>query len=64
MLGLNQSGRPITLRFLSLAEHLEVIVAARELCDSVYGEDPDHPGMATLAAPFTGGDRIDYLDKA
>ena len=64
VLGLNQSGRPITLRFLSLAEHLEVIVAARELCDSVYGEDPDHPGMATLAAPFTGGDRIDYLDKA
>jgi ATP-dependent DNA helicase RecG len=64
VLGLNQSGRPITLKFLSLAEHLEVILAARELCESVYAADPKSRGMAALAAPFTGTDRIDYLDKA
>ena len=64
VLGLTQSGRPITLRFLSLAEHLDVIVAARELCESVYAADPCDSGMAVLAGPFTGTDRIDYLDKA
>jgi len=64
VLGLSQSGRPITLRFLSLAEHLEVILAARELCESVYAADPDNPGLGLLAAQFTGADRIDYLDKA
>ena len=64
VLGLNQSGRAITLTFLSLAEHLEVIVAARQLCESVYAADPADPGMALLAGPFTGDDRIDYLDKA
>ena len=64
VLGHSQSGRPITLRFLSLAEHLDVILAARELCDSVYGTDPDSPGMALLAGQFVDTDRIDYLDKA
>ena len=64
MLGLSQSGRPITLRFLSLAEHLEVIEAAREFCESVYEKTPDHPGMAMLAAQFTDTDRVEYLDKA
>lgn len=64
VLGLSQSGRPITLRFLSLADHLEVILAARELCQSVAATDPDHPGLGLLAAQFTGADRIEYLDKA
>ena len=64
VLGLNQSGRRVTLRFLSLAEHLEVIVAARELCESVYAADPADPGLGVLAAQFTDHDRIDYLDKA
>jgi ATP-dependent DNA helicase RecG len=64
VLGLNQSGRPITLRFLSLAEHLEVIVDAREVAQSMYASDPANRGMATLAGQFTGGDRIDFLDKA
>ncbi len=62
--GLNQSGRPITLRFLSLAEHLEVIVDAREVAQSIYARDPENPGMTVLAGQFTGGDRIDYLDKS
>ena len=54
----------MTLRFLSLAEHLEVILAARELCESVYRAEPGHRGMALMAEQFTGADRIDYLDKA
>ena len=64
MLGFSQSGRPITLRFLSLFRHLDVIVAARELCESRYEQDPNHPGMAVLAAQFTDTDRVEYLDKA
>jgi ATP-dependent DNA helicase RecG len=64
VLGLNQSGRPITLRFLSLADHLDVIVDARELAQSMYARDPGNRGMAILSGQFTGGDRIDYLDKA
>jgi len=64
VLGLTQSGRPITLRFLSLAEHLEIILAAREFCGELYEKDPTHPGMAVLAAPFTDTDRVEYLDKA
>ena len=64
VLGRNQSGRAGTLRFLSLAEHLEVILAARELCDSLYATDPVNPGMVVLAGQFTGGDRVEYLDKS
>ncbi|HYZ69162.1 MAG TPA: ATP-dependent DNA helicase RecG, partial [Mycobacterium sp.] len=63
VLGLNQSGRPITLRFLSLSKHLEIILAAREFCTQLYEKDPAHPGMAVLAAPFTNADRVEYLDK-
>ena len=64
VLGLNQSGRAGTLRLLSLAEHLDVILAARELCESVYAADRNHAGMTILAGQFTGADRIEYLDKA
>jgi ATP-dependent DNA helicase RecG len=63
VLGLNQSGRPITLRFLSLSKHLEIILAAREFCEDFYEKEPAHPGMAVLAAPFTNADRVEYLDK-
>ncbi|WP_167103882.1 ATP-dependent DNA helicase RecG [Mycobacterium sp. DL592] len=64
VLGLNQSGRPITLRFLSLAEHLDLIVEARELCQQLYAANPTDAGMAVLAGQFTGSDRVDFLDKA
>lgn len=67
VLGLNQSGRPITLRLLSLAEHREVIEAARTFAQSVYAEDPrlmQHRGLEALAAPFTDTERVEYLDKA
>lgn len=64
VLGHSQSGRPIELRFLSLNEHEDLILDARGVCESVYAEHPQHPGMALLAAQFTGTDRIDFLDKA
>ncbi|HJR90525.1 MAG TPA: helicase-related protein, partial [Aeromicrobium sp.] len=64
VLGLSQSGRPITLRFLSLSEHLDIILAAREFCESHYEKNPNDPGMVLLAAQFTDTDRVEYLDKA
>jgi ATP-dependent DNA helicase RecG len=64
VLGLSQSGRPITLRFLSLSDHLDTILAARELCEKLYEKDSGHAGMAVLAAQFTDTDRVEYLEKA
>jgi ATP-dependent DNA helicase RecG len=64
VLGRSQSGRPGTLRFLSLAEHLDVILEARALCDSLHAVDPMAPGMTVLAGQFTAHDRIDYLDTS
>lgn len=63
VLGLHQSGRVNSLRFLSLAEHLDVILAARQLCEALYPTDPRNAGMAVLAAPFTDTDRVEYLEK-
>jgi ATP-dependent DNA helicase RecG len=64
VLGRNQSGRAITLRLLSLADHLEFIEAARAYCLAAYDRNPADPGLALLAAPFTNADRIEYLDKS
>ncbi|KUH92637.1 ATP-dependent DNA helicase RecG [Mycobacterium sp. IS-1556] len=63
VLGFNQSGRAITLRFLSLLEHLDIILAARDFCSALYEQDPANPGMASLAAPFVDTDRVEFLDK-
>lgn len=62
VLGRNQSGKAITLRLLSLAEHQVFIEAARDFCTHAY-QDP-HPELALLAARFTATDRIEYLDKS
>ena len=64
VLGRSQSGRAITLRLLSLIDHREVIEAAREFCEQAYDEPAAHPGLALLAAPFTGNERIEFLDKS
>lgn len=67
VLGLNQSGRAITLKLLSLAEHRHIIEAAREFCETLYGDDPRlirHRGIALLAAPFSDTDAVEYLDKS
>ncbi|RDH74006.1 ATP-dependent DNA helicase RecG [Mycolicibacterium moriokaense] len=64
VLGYNQSGRSITLRFLSLFEHREIIETARDFCQSHYPQHPNDPGMALLAAQFTDTERVEYLDKS
>ncbi|HVQ98213.1 MAG TPA: ATP-dependent DNA helicase RecG, partial [Mycobacterium sp.] len=53
VLGRHQSGRAFTLRLLSLADHRDVIETARQFCEQAYEQDPEHPGLALLAAPFT-----------
>ncbi|BDB43610.1 MULTISPECIES: ATP-dependent DNA helicase RecG [Mycobacterium] len=64
VLGRNQSGRPITLRLLSLAEHEAYIVAARDFCVAAYAANPADAGLVSLAARFTDTDQIEYLDKS
>jgi ATP-dependent DNA helicase RecG len=64
VLGRSQSGRAITLRLLSLIDHRHVIEAAREFCEQVYNDQDTHSGLALLAAPFTGSERIEFLDKS
>jgi ATP-dependent DNA helicase RecG len=64
VLGRSQSGRAITLQLLSLIEHRQIIEAAREFCEQVYEDNAADPGLALLAAPFTGTERIAYLDKS
>jgi len=64
VLGYQQSGKRLTLRLLSLHDHLEVILAAREFCASTYEQAISYPGLTMLAARFTDTDRIEYLDKS
>ncbi|BCQ09890.1 ATP-dependent DNA helicase RecG [Mycobacterium heckeshornense] len=64
VLGRTQSGRAITLRLLSLADHRDIIETARNVSEHIYDEDPGHPGLTLLAAPFTTNERVEYLDKA
>ncbi|QUR66877.1 ATP-dependent DNA helicase RecG [Mycobacterium spongiae] len=70
VLGSNQSGKAITLRLLSLADHRVFIESARDFCTHAYeeaqrdGSGGAHPGLAVLAARFTDTDRIEYLDKS
>ncbi|OBF49725.1 ATP-dependent DNA helicase RecG [Mycobacterium sp. 852002-50816_SCH5313054-b] len=64
VLGRNQSGRAVTLRLLSLADHGAYIEAARDFAVQAYERDPSNPELALLAARFTDTDRIDYLDKS
>jgi ATP-dependent DNA helicase RecG len=64
VLGRNQSGRAITLQLLSLIDHRHIIEAARNFCERVYDDQAAHPELALLAAPFTGNERIEFLDKS
>jgi ATP-dependent DNA helicase RecG len=64
VLGRNQSGKAITLRLLSLADHGTFIEAARDFCIEAYERDPSNPELALTAARFTNTDRIEYLDKS
>jgi ATP-dependent DNA helicase RecG len=64
VLGRNQSGKGLTLRLLSLADHGTFIEAARNFCIQAYERDPSNPELALTAARFTDTDRIEYLDKS
>ncbi|CAM3201695.1 DNA helicase RecG [Mycobacterium intermedium] len=64
VLGRNQSGRAITLRLLSLLDHLPVIEAARDFCTRAYEDGRPQPGLDVMAARFIDTDRIEYLDKS
>ncbi|WP_123023846.1 ATP-dependent DNA helicase RecG [Mycolicibacterium stellerae] len=64
VLGYSQSGRSISLRFLSLFDHREIIETARDFCRAHYEKDPADPGLALLAAEFTDTERVEYLDKS
>jgi len=64
VLGRNQSGKAITLRLLSLADHQVFIEAARDFCTAAYEDRSPHTGLAVMAARFTNTDRIEYLDKS
>ncbi|WP_067971384.1 ATP-dependent DNA helicase RecG [Mycolicibacter icosiumassiliensis] len=61
VLGRNQSGWRGGLKLLSLADHGEVIEAARAFCMQAWETNPDDRGLASLAAHFAD---IEYLDKA
>jgi len=64
VLGRNQSGRAVTLRLLSLADHGVFIEAARDFCVRAYEQEPSNPELGLMAARFTNTDRIEYLDKS
>ncbi len=64
VLGRNQSGKALTLRLLSLADHGTFIEAARDFCIRAYERDPSNPELALTAARFTNTDQIEYLDKS
>ena len=64
VLGRSQSGRAITLKLLSLIDHREIIEAARDFCEQAFDDPGAHQGLALLAAPFTGNERIEFLDKS
>jgi ATP-dependent DNA helicase RecG len=64
VLGRNQSGRAVTLRLLSLADHGVFIEAARDFCVRAYEQGPSNPELGLMAARFTNTDRIEYLDKS
>jgi ATP-dependent DNA helicase RecG len=64
VLGRHQSGRAIALKLLSLNEHREVIVDAREVCDEFYLQNPSDRGFAFLASHFADTEQIEYLDKS
>jgi ATP-dependent DNA helicase RecG len=67
VLGSTQSGRRSSLRLLSVLEHEDVIVEAREAAEGVVGEDRSlarHPALADAVRMLNESERADYLEKA
>ena len=58
-------GRPITLRFLSLFEHREIIEAARDFCEQrLRRRSRPIPEWRCWQRQFTDTERVEYLDKS
>ncbi|MFD4180268.1 ATP-dependent DNA helicase RecG [Rhodococcus sp. NPDC058514] len=67
VLGAAQSGSTTTLRLLSLLDHEDVIVAAREFSRAVIEADPElseHPGLASMVTAAIDTEKIEYLEKS
>jgi ATP-dependent DNA helicase RecG len=67
VLGASQSGRRSSLRLLSVLQHEDVIVAAREVADRIVAEDPElaaHPDLAAQVQRLHEAEQADYLEKA
>ncbi|MBY6350151.1 ATP-dependent DNA helicase RecG [Rhodococcoides corynebacterioides] len=67
VLGADQSGTRTNLRLLSVLDHLDIIMAAREFAQRVVAEDPGlarHPGLAGMMRSAWDATRVDFLDKA
>ena len=67
VLGASQSGRRSSLRLLSVLEHEDVIVEAREVAAQVVAADPTlatHPDLARQVRRLHDADQADFLEKA
>ncbi|HSE10766.1 MAG TPA: ATP-dependent DNA helicase RecG [Nocardioidaceae bacterium] len=67
VLGAAQSGSRSGLRLLSVLEHEDEIVAAREAALEVVGADPtlsQHPELAEAVRRLDESEQADYLEKA
>ncbi len=66
VLGASQSGARRSLRLLSVLEHEDVIVRAREEATRLVGEDPDltgRPELAAWVADLVDEEHAEYLEK-
>ncbi|WP_328992433.1 ATP-dependent DNA helicase RecG [Kribbella sp. NBC_01245] len=66
VLGVAQSGKRSSLKLLSVLEHEDVIIAAREMAHELVADDPDlsrHPGLRTIVASALQSDQTEYLEK-
>jgi ATP-dependent DNA helicase RecG len=67
VLGASQSGSRRSLRLLSVLEHEDVIVRAREEATRLVAEDPDlagHPALAAWVAALVDEEHAEYLEKS
>ena len=67
VLGAAQSGRASGLRLLSVLEHEEEILTAREAAVDVLSGDPDlrhHPALAAAVRELEDSQQAEYLEKA
>jgi ATP-dependent DNA helicase RecG len=67
VLGASQSGSRRSLRLLSVLEHEDVILRARDEATRLVDEDPDlagHPALASWVAALVDEEHAEYLEKS